>query len=180
MTRLGLNETVPEHSGDLGAEAMMHRFLGGAERAGGSWLRHLIFPSVLGTSFAVVAELFRLMQADPHGALALLQQWGPNFFIGLVITIILGGLLSQVVDISRDGVGAQRQMAEAITKIAEKDDRQIQEIQTLQSYTATQMMRMHERQTHAHRMLQMIATKLNIPAEELKRSEEDHYDRADS
>lgn len=131
------------------------------------WLQGLIFPSVVGAALGLTMEFFGLLKLDPRSALELLRSWGPNFFIGMLIAVILGGLMSQVIDISRDGVSAQRQMAEAISKIAEKDDRQLQEIQTLQAYTAQQSDRLHRRYGQMSRTLQLIAGRMRISVEEM-------------
>jgi hypothetical protein len=94
-------------------------------------------------------------------AIDLLSRWGPNFILGLLIVAVIGGLLSQVVEISRDGVAAQRQMAEAMGKIAEKDDRQLQEMQTLVAFTAQQSERLNNRLDGTDKKLDAIVSKLN-------------------
>jgi hypothetical protein len=85
--------------------------------------------------------------------------------LGLLIVAIIGGLLSQVVDISRDGVAAQRQMAEAMGKIAEKDDRQLQEIQTLTTFAAQQAERTHSHLRDQRNQLDRIEQLLNSRAQ---------------
>ena len=146
---------------------MTIRTLWSEEKIGLKWLKSFLFPGVLGAALAVTMEFIHLMQLDPKSAFALLSQWGPNFFIGLLIVVILGGLLSQVVEISRDGVQAQRQMAEAITQIAQKDDRQLQELQTLAAYSAQQAERMHRRHNRTENILRLIAAKMKITPDEI-------------
>jgi hypothetical protein len=125
------------------------------------WLRHLMFPSVMGLVAAIVMEFFQLLKVEPKSAIELLSRWGPNFILGLLIVAVIGGLLSQVVEISRDGVAAQRQMAEAMGKIAEKDDRQLQEMQTLVAFTAQQSERLNNRLDGTDKKLDAIVSKLN-------------------
>ena len=141
------------------------------------WMRGLLFPSVVGAALGLTVEFFGLLKLDPKSALELLRSWGPNFFIGMLGAVMLGGLLSQVIDISRDGVTAQRQMAEAITKIADKDDRQMQEIQTLTAYTAQQSDRLHRRHDKAERTLRLIAGRVGISMDELVRTEDTYSGR---
>jgi hypothetical protein len=145
---------------------MMIRTLFAAESTErGGWLRHLLFPGVMGVVVAIVMELFQLLNAQPKEAIDLLSHWGPNFVLGLLIVAIIGGLLSQVVDISRDGVAAQRQMAEAMGKIAEKDDRQLQEIQTLTTFAAQQAERTHSHLRDQRNQLDRIEQLLNSRAQ---------------
>ncbi len=138
------------------------------ERNGFDWLRQLLFPGVLGSSMGLTMEFFGLLRLDPKEAFELLRVWGPNFLIGLVIVVIVGGLLSQMIDISRDGVSVQRQMAEAISQIAQRDDRQLQEIQTLSAYTAQQSERLYRRHDRIERALQSIAIRMRIPQSEME------------
>lgn len=127
-----------------------------------NWLKHLVTATVLGTVSMIALEFFHLMQASPKEAFDLLRGWGPNFLIGFLVVSVVGGLLSQLMDISRDGVQAQRQMAEAMGKIAEKDDRQLQEIQIMSSYNAQQAERMHRRMDRQDRAFALILRKLRI------------------
>jgi hypothetical protein len=131
-----------------------------------SWMRHMVVPGVLAAVLAITAQFFRLMNAQPKEGLELLEHWGPNFLLGILIVAIVGGLLSQVVEISRDGVSAQNKMAEAMTRVAEKDDRQLQEIQTLAAYNAQESTRMHQRFDSTERLLLHISTQLGIAAPE--------------
>lgn len=103
-----------------------------------TWIRRLMLTSVTGIVAAIVFQFFQLLKEQPKEALAMLSQWGPNFLLWILVLAIIGGLLSQFIEITRDGVAAQRQMAEAMAKIAEKDDRQIAEIQTVGAYAAQQ------------------------------------------
>jgi hypothetical protein len=120
---------------------------------------------------AVLLVVGRVLESDPKQAFALLQAWGPNFFIAMVVVMILGAQLERMVEIQREGARAQHQMAEAMSAIAQKDDRQLQEIQTLSSYTAQQMDRIHRRQMRTEATLDSIARKLKI---ETVSSGEDH------
>lgn len=145
---------------------MTVRDLFGDEAKPLAWLRHMVAPGVLGVVFAIALQFFRLMNAQPKEALELLARWGPNFLLGILIVAVVGGLLSQVVEISRDGVAAQNRMAEAMTRIAEKDDRQLQEIQTLAAYTAQEGRRVHDRLDGVEGMLKEICARLKAEPEE--------------
>jgi hypothetical protein len=100
------------------------------------WLRRLLFPGTVGLSVGIVIEFFRLCGSDPRGAIELLKAWGPSFLLGMLMISVIGGLLGKMLDISRDGVAAQTRMAEAIGRIAEKDDRQFDEMRRTSQYAA--------------------------------------------
>jgi hypothetical protein len=99
-------------------------------------LRKLFVPGVYALAMAIVLGIFRLFNTQPVLALELLKSWGPSFVLWFFALAVVAPLLNQWIGIFRDGVQAQRQMADAMSRIAEKDDRQIQEIQTLSAFTA--------------------------------------------
>jgi hypothetical protein len=136
------------------------------------WFRYLNIALGVPVGAAVLLGAIRILESNPKDAFTLLQSWGPGYFIGALGVVMIGGLLSQIVDISRDGVQAQRQMAEAMTAIAQKDDRQLQEIQTLAAYTAQQSERMHRRHVRMEESLAAIATKLKVPHAALGKHDE--------
>ena len=101
-----------------------------------TWLRKLIVPGMVGLMAGIVLQFFKLFDARPEQAIELLKSWGPGSLLGTLALAVIAGLLSQLMDVARDGVAAQRLMADSMGRIADKDDRQIQEIQTLSSFTA--------------------------------------------
>lgn len=110
-----------------------------------SFLGKLFIPGVVTTVIGVVYAFFRLLESQPKEAIDLLSRWGPGFLITVIVIAVIGGLLSQGIDIARDGVNAQKSMAEAITRISEKDDRQLAEIRTLATFSAQESERTHDR-----------------------------------
>jgi gas vesicle protein len=101
-----------------------------------AWLKQLLFPSAIGAVTGIVVEFFRLLDSQPKDSIELLKSWGPSFLLGILVIAVIGKLLTQMLDISRDGVAAQTQMAEAIGRIAEKDDRQFDEMRRMSQYSA--------------------------------------------
>lgn len=104
---------------------------------------------------AILAAYFALFKGQA-GVLQLLQSWGPSFPIILVCIGIVGVYLGmqndntrdffqKFVEVQRDTAVAYGVIAESLRKIAEKDDRQMQEMQTLTSYTAQQSERLAQR-----------------------------------
>lgn len=124
--------------------------------------RKLLVPGVVSLELAVVGWIFKLLSQLPAAAsIELLKSFGPGFLLGILVVAVLGYLLSQVVDISRDGVAATRQMAESIGRIAEKDDRQIQEIQTLVTFTAQEARRTQEHLREVTRVMSGLSEKIS-------------------
>ncbi|HEX4039063.1 MAG TPA: hypothetical protein VHX37_13465 [Acidobacteriaceae bacterium] len=121
------------------------------------WFRYVNFALGSVGTVAIGIEGLRLLESDPNQAFALLRAWGPNFFIGLVIVLIVGSLLNQLMEISRDGVQAQRQMAEAMTQIAAKDDRQAEEVRRLTVYASRELGVIAERMDKQDEVMRQVA-----------------------
>jgi len=129
------------------------------------WLRSVAVGLGGASVAAIVMGGYKILETQPSEAFALLRSWGPNPLIEISVVVVFGTLLQQFVEIAKQGVEAQRDMAEAMTKIAEKDDRQLQEIQTLSAYTATQAERMHRRTDRMSNLLAQIAESMKIPVQ---------------
>lgn len=125
-------------------------------------LRKLFLPGVFALAMTVVLGIFRLFDTQPVLALELLKSWGPLFFLGLFALAVIAPLLNQAIGVLRDGVQAQRGMADAMGRIAEKDDRQIQEIQTLTAFTAQESRGMRTQ-------LEEVGTQLKRNSESVER-----------
>jgi hypothetical protein len=108
--------------------------------------------------------LLRVLEANPADAFDLLRAWGPNFFIALMVTLLLGGmlggLLTQLMETSRDGVAAQQRMAEAMSQIAQKDDRQAEEVRRLAVYAGRELGAIAERMDRQDDVMQQVAASL--------------------
>lgn len=115
----------------------------------------------------------KLLQAQPDQGFGLLKAWGPWPFLAMVLLAISGHVLNSLgdtirtafanlVESSAQSASAQQRMAEAMGRIAEKDDRQLQEIQTLAAYTAQQSERLHRRHDETDEMLRAISRRLRI------------------
>ncbi len=106
---------------------------------------------VLGTSIvgggSVVYAAFELIQAQPDRAFRLLQSWGPGFLLALFIAWSLSRIVNRAIDVAEKVGGRvalslenvateQGKQALAQQAAADKDDRQLQEMQTLTALTA--------------------------------------------
>lgn len=134
---------------------------------------------------AVLLAGLKLLETQPGDAFQVLRAWGPWPFIALVFLALVGTFVNrlndtiqsaftQVVESAQQSAHAQQQMAAAITQVAQKDDRQLQEIQTLAGYTAQQAQMMHRRQKRTDRMLTAIAIRLHVSDDEIASADGDH------
>lgn len=106
---------------------------------------------------SLTLAVLRLFQANPEESFALLRSWGPNFLLAVVVVVAVRGVLDQLIEISRDGVQAQRQMAEAMTQIAAKDDRQAEEVRRLTVYASRELGVIGERMDKQEEVMQKVA-----------------------
>jgi hypothetical protein len=85
---------------------------------------------------SVVWGVFELLKDKPDQAFPLLRAWGPWAIVTIVALYFGYDILKVLLAIGTRGVVAIESLAAAQEKLAEKDDRQLQELQTLTSYTS--------------------------------------------
>ena len=119
-------------------------------------VKKLLLGSGVTAGAVLTYQLFELAKKDPR----LLEQvvnWGPLFVIGVIALTMIDRNFSQMIQVSRENVLAQQQMSAAMEKIADKDDRQSEEMRRLTSYNAVQAGKIMERLDHQDEMLRRIA-----------------------
>ena len=87
---------------------------------------------------AVVFGAFELLRSDPHDAFPLLNSWGPKAIGSLIVIYVVYDLAKMMMNFGFRLVHALEKMAGAQQAAASKDDRQVQEMQTLTAYTSQQ------------------------------------------
>ena len=85
---------------------------------------------------AIVFGAFELIRSEPHEAFPLLKSWGPWAIVSIIALYVLYDLVRMMLSIGTRLVQAVEKLAVAQQKSADKDDRQVQEIQTLTALTA--------------------------------------------
>jgi DNA anti-recombination protein RmuC len=131
----------------------------------------MVGTSVFGGGTALYLIL-QLVREQPDQAFRLLQAWGPGYLLALFIAYALNKLLTKAVDMvsqfsERNSAAAEKvatqmqSIAVAMQTMADKDDRQVQEMQTLTSYTAQQSDRLATRIATLFETLQEISDKLD-------------------
>ena len=142
MTGLGLSGGAPagEVSGSTSSGRLRH-FKVALSSAGGA---------------AIVLAVFELIQKQPVEGFKLLGQWGPWPVIVLVALVIVGGFFSRMNETVQTTFGAivtsvERQAsasnrtADALTKLADQNGRQAEEMRRLTIYAAQEFPAVYER-----------------------------------
>jgi hypothetical protein len=140
------NATVETAKSSLRAELVKRIALGGGWSVGA----------------AIVFGAFELIRSEPHEAFPLLKSWGPWAIVSIVALYVLYDVVRMALNIGMRMVQAVEKLAVAQQKSADKDDRQVQEIQTLTALTA-------QRSEKTYAMLQQYHEGLQ---ESLKRVED--------
>ena len=142
----------------------------------------LVGGSMAGGGTAVFA-LIELMRSEPERAFRLLQTWGPGFLLALFVTWCLSKILNRALDVvervgdrfagSVENVAIeQRSLAEAahaqalaMQTMADKDDREKQEMQILIGVVNSKVEQTLDEQKRQNRTLERIedALKINRP-----------------
>lgn len=125
-------------------------------------LTNLVVMGCSGAGMAsIVYALIGLVRDEPERGFRLLQVWGPWFFLAMFASWILYKLLEPLVSgavasFGRISAAVEKQaesagvLAAAVQGLAEKDDRQVQEMQTLTSLTAQRSERTYEMMREFH------------------------------
>ncbi len=121
----------------------------------------------LGGGFSVGASVvygaFRLLRDNPKDAFPLLRSWGPWAIVTLFAIYVIYDITKALLKVAQRGVIAMEQTSVALGHIADKDDRQLQELQTLTSYTSQGIERLSEDQRGLHAkmddLLGMVSTR---------------------
>jgi hypothetical protein len=169
MSILGL-DSVRGHGGEVSAT-----FRGG-------WFRTIRI--VLGSAggAAVILAIGTLVKEQPDQWFHLLMQWGPWPIIVLVALGFLGHFLSGLNDTIRsafsnvvsgvqEGVSAHTRTADALTRLAERQDRHAQEVERLATYAAQEVTGICERMDTQDSMLVDIKNMLSAAKDKLDHRE---------
>lgn len=107
----------------------------------------------VGAGTVVMLALVRIFESDPaliSQAMSALVQWGPLFAIAVGILVVGDRRFGQMTAIQKDNsqqmvaaakesAEAQQKMADAVTQLAERDDRRQQKLEIEIGYVGTKM-----------------------------------------
>jgi hypothetical protein len=105
---------------------------------------------------AVVWGVIELLKSEPNQAFPLLKSWGPWAIFALVALYVIYDLSRLLLGIGLRAVVALESLSVAQQKSADKDDRQLQEIQTLTAYTSQQSERTADSMRSLHEKLDVL------------------------
>jgi Mg2+/citrate symporter len=133
----------------------------------GKFFRSLMFPGVAGAVLVVGGAFFELLRVNPALGVDLLRSWGPAFILGLIALVMVAAFMGQIVDAQQANVEAQQrnadanqQVAVALTRVAEKDDRERDRMVTEVSYVMQKMEQTHAKVALAIETLNRIEAKM--------------------
>jgi hypothetical protein len=98
-----------------------------------------------GIGAAIAYELIGVLKSEPKLFIETLAHWGPMFILALVGMVLMDRRAAENLKISEKSAVAQQAMADAVHQIAEKDDRQAEEVRRLASYNAVQTQKVLDR-----------------------------------
>jgi hypothetical protein len=105
---------------------------------------------------SIVFGVFELLKEEPNQAFPLLKSWGPKAIFALIALYVVYDLSRLLLNIGLRGVVALEKLSVAQEKSADKDDRQLQEIQTLTAYTSQQGERTSELMHSLHDKMDLL------------------------
>lgn len=114
----------------------------------------------------IAYEAIDVARRDPD-TLRTVLSWGPVFVIAVIVLFMVDRNFGQIIAIGKENVQAQQKMADAMNEIADKDDRQAEELRRLTSYNAVQSERIMKRMDRQDYWLAQIAevTKIRLRPE---------------
>jgi hypothetical protein len=150
---------------------------------GGSWMRGFFVLSFgATTAIALLMAAFKMLEAQPDQAFGLLRSWGPSFLIGAMALWLFSSLLERAVDkglqilreyfsataaaqeksadATKESAVALQALATGVQRIADKDDRQMQEMQTLTAFTGAQTEKMYSRMGELHDKFDLFSAQI--------------------
>jgi len=98
--------------------------------------RKLLLGGTLTASLAFY--LYELVQKNPDQSFALLRQFGPSFLVTIVALVLLWDLVKVGVTNVGRLADSMQVLSTAVAQIAEKDDRQFEEMRRLCQFAAQQ------------------------------------------
>jgi hypothetical protein len=115
----------------------------------------------LSVGAVIIFGVIELLRADPHEAFPLLTSWGPKGIGSIILIYVVYDLAKMLLNFGARLIQALEKMAIAQERSSAKDDRQVQEMQTLTSYTAQQSEKIHGMMMQLGDAMGKIDTKLD-------------------
>lgn len=123
--------------------------------------RRILFGGGAATGVAILYGFVRLMEQDPKDGFALLRQWGPWFLIALVAMYFTWDLGKRVLTSMATLADGMQTLSASVKVIADKDDRQYDEMRRMSQYSAQQSERFMSLLLEQGEQLKSISGKLD-------------------
>jgi hypothetical protein len=158
MTILGImGRTEAEEAAEVTKASSLRAEVAKRVALGGGW----------SIGAAVVFGAYDLLRTNPRDAFPLLMSWGPKA-IGTIIVIYVSYDLAKIVlNLVSRLVHSVEKLAVAQQKLADKDDRQVQEMQTLTAYTSQQSEKTYQKISEIPDLIAGLTTKFTAAIDSL-------------
>jgi uncharacterized coiled-coil protein SlyX len=108
-------------------------------------LHKVVFGSGLGAGAMLVYMLVELARAKPDLAMAVIAQWGAMPIVLIVGMYFANARMGDWLVVMRENTKAQQDLANSVNKIAEKDDREVEERKLMMAYVGQQLSKVLEK-----------------------------------
>ena len=112
---------------------------------GFSVLKTLLFGSGAGGGAVIAIALAKVIAAKPDLVIQALASWGPVATLFAMGMFFANGIARDGISALRENAASSAELASAVNRIADKDDRQAEEQKRLLSYIGTQNEKILER-----------------------------------
>ncbi|GEM_PF-3274964 len=136
----------------------------------GEFVKKVLLGSGVTAGAIATYQLFEIAKKDPR-ALETVLGWGPIFVIAVALIFMVDRRLGMGIEALQNNAVAQERMSDAMQRIAEKDDREAEELKRLVSYNALQSDKVLARMDDHTRVLNQVVVDQGKHAEQLKRQE---------
>ncbi|MGH9580043.1 MAG: hypothetical protein ACRD2R_03540 [Terriglobales bacterium] len=97
----------------------------------------LMLSGGLGAGFAITYYAIDILRSEPRFALETLSQWGPYFALSVMVLVIADRRSGQAIEIARTNSDAMHSIAQAMDRIATRDDQREREHELLLDHLNT-------------------------------------------
>jgi hypothetical protein len=106
---------------------------------------HLLIGSGVGAGGGIVLALAYSVAQKPELLIDALKSFGAQFLLGVIALAFVNQRVGEGLNVLRENSASQQKLADAVSMMATKDDRQDEEQRRLMSFVGTQMEKILER-----------------------------------
>lgn len=106
--------------------------------SGRELLKHLVTGGAISAGGVLAYALLHLVEAQPQMVVQAVSSWGPLALIAVMGMVMVDRRFGQVLEVQRDSTKAHQELADAVTNLAARDDREREEQRRLLSQIGSQ------------------------------------------